>query len=505
MIADALPLIHLLVSAVILGWNVWMMGRIGRSRSAPRNFVGLTGLAGLLLLPGVVVAFATSSLLYGRALSTISWLWALTLILFAIQAWWAALRGLVPAPLAVPIAIYDTLLAIAAGVKYAVSVGMQPAEPLVAILAAQSGALAIIASPSALRSAGLFFVPVLAPAFPGRYRASPTIRLAIAGIAATWAGFIVAKVWPATAAVHSYDNYASARLRERPGEDFSIGVKIFPRLDDAPPPIAVREDLALVDSLAAGVIAVTIEPEGTTRASLEALARVLDTTRSDSTLLVVTLGDPRRPLTPGARAPLDVGRRVEAARNIARRLRPDYLLPVAEPYGDGARVYGRLPIERWTDYLTRASTAIRQASPRTRVSYAVARYDARDSALFAWAAAPGSPVHALGFAIAPSDQGARGLDAAMFAADRFMRATRSTKEHWIWSAASYPVAHGETSQDRALWGALAWATSRSSIRGLIVAEAGDYDTTIGLRASSRRLRPAAASLARAIRALRENP
>lgn len=505
MIADALPLLHVLVSAVILAWDVWMMGRISRSRSAPRNFVGLTGLAGLLVLPGAVVALATSSLLYGRALSTVAWLWALALVLFAVQAWWAALRGLVPAALAVPIAIYDTLIALAAVVEYMVFVGLQPTEPLVAVLAAQSGALAILTSPEALRSAGLFFVPVLAPAFPGRYRASPTIRLAIATLAATWAGFMVAKLWPAAAAVHSYESYATSRLRERPGDDFAIGVKIFPRLDDAPPPIAVREDLALVDTIAASVISVTIQPEGATRASLEALARVLDTTRSDSTLLVVTLGADDRPLAPGRRAPLEAGRRVAAARAVARRLRPDYMLPIGEPYGAAARVYGRLPIERWTEYLTLASAAIHQASPRTRVSYAVARYDARDSALFAWAAAPGSPIDVLGFAIAPSDQGARGLDGDMFAADRFMRATRSTKEHWVWSAAAFPAAHGEASQDRALWGALAWATSRSAIDGFIVAEAGDYDTTIGLRASSQRLRPATASIARAIRALRENP
>ena len=504
MIADALPLVHLLVSAVILAWDVWMMGRISRSRSAPRNFVGLTGLAGLLVLPGAVVALATSSLLYGRALSTVAWLWAFALVLFAVQAWWAALRGLVPAALAVPIAVYDTLIAIAAIVAYAVFAGAQPAEPLVAVLAAQSGALAVLTSPRALREAGLFFAPVLAPAFPGRYRASPTIRLAIAALAATWAGFIVAKLWPAAAAVHSYESYAAQRLRERAG-DFAIGVKIFPRLDDAPPPIAVREDLALVDTIAAGVIAVTIEPAGATRAALEALARVLDTTRSDSTLLVVTLGADRRPLAPGERAPLDAGRRLAAAREVARRLRPDYMLPIGEPYGAAARVYGRLPAERWRDYLTRASAAIHEASPRTRVSYAVARYDARDSALFAWAAAPGSPIDVLGFAIAPSDQGARGLDADMFAADRFMRATRSPKEHWVWSAASFPATHGEASQDRALWGALAWATSRSAMRGFIVAEAGDYETTIGLRASSRRLRPATASIARAIRALRESP
>jgi hypothetical protein len=92
----------------------------------------------------------------------------------------------------------------------------------------------------------------------------------------------------------------------------------------------------------------------------------------------------------------------------------------------------------------------------------------------------------------------------MFAADRFIRATRSTKEHWVWSAGSFPAAHGEHSQERALWGTLAWASSRAVIRGVIVAEAGDYDTTIGLRAANRRLRPATATVARAIRALKES-
>jgi hypothetical protein len=195
---------------------------------------------------------------------------------------------------------------------------------------------------------------------------------------------------------------------------------------------------------------------------------------------------------------------VSAVRRIARRLRPDYLLPVVEPYGRAVSSYGVLPVQTWTSYLARASAAARSVSPRTKIGLSAASYTALDSVLFAWAAADGSPIDAVGFTIFPGVSGARELDASMSAADRFIRGTRSTKEHWIWSAGGLPTVHGEVSQDRALWGILSWATSRPVIRGLIVAEAGDYDKTIGLRAPSRRLRPATASVTRAIRALREN-
>lgn len=500
----ALAHLHVAVVVVILLWNLWMTSRIAGARMLPRRFVGITGLGGLLLLPAVIVVLATGSLEYGRALAAVAWLWPVTLVVFAVQAWYATVRGYVLPAMGFPIALYDTLIALAALVQLAVRYGATPPTLLLAVVAAQYGALAATASPIALSSAFLFYVPLFAPAFPARYRSSATVRVVLAAMAAVWAGFIIAKLWPGAAAIRSYDRYDQMRMRERPAGDFAIGVKLFPVLHAGPPPVAIREDLALVDTLGVDAIAVTIAPDGVRRSTLDSLARVLDAVRRDSTLLVVTLGNAAPPLLPGRPARLDVERRVEAVRSIARRLRPDYLLPVAEPYGRAAAVYGRLPVTTWSRYLARAAAAARQVSPRTRVSWAASRYDARDSALFAWSAAPGSPIDALGFSISPSDQGARGLDADMFAADRFIRATRSPKEHWVWSAASYPTVHGEHAQERALWGILAWATGRPVIRGVIVAEAGDYDTTIGLRSATRRLRPAAATLDRAIRALSES-
>ena len=498
----ALGTLHFAATAVVIVWSVWMTGRIARARSLPRRFVGITGLAGLMLIPGVIVALATASLIWGRALAAVAWVWPATLLVFALQAWYATSRGLVIPTLGVPIAIYDSLIAVAASVQLAVKLGAMPPAPLLALLAAQYSALVVTASPRALISPLWLYAPLLAPAFPARYRSSATARVILAAMAATWSGFILARLWPASAAVHSYESYDAARMRERPAGDLAIGVKLFPTLHGAPPPVAVREDLALVDTLDVDVIAGTIAPDGVRRATLDSLAHVLEAARSDSTLLVVTLGDARPPLLPWRRAPLDPERRLDAVRSIARRLRPDYLLPVDAPYGNAAAAYGTLPVATWTRYLARAAAAAKQVSPRTRIGYSASRYDARDSALFAWAAAEGSPVDALGFTIFPSDHGARGLEADIRAADRFIRATRSPKEHWVWSAGSFPIAHGDAAQERALTAVLAWATARPMIRGVIAAEAGDYDTTIGLRAANRRLRPGAFTLARAIRALR---
>jgi hypothetical protein len=89
------------------------------------------------------------------------------------------------------------------------------------------------------------------------------------------------------------------------------------------------------------------------------------------------------------------------------------------------------------------------------------------------------------------------------AADRWMRNAQN-KEHWIFAAGETPATHGERNQARALWGTLAWATSRAGVRGLIVRSAGDYDAINGIRAPGGRLRPVADVLRRARTLLAES-
>jgi hypothetical protein len=61
------------------------------------------------------------------------------------------------------------------------------------------------------------------------------------------------------------------------------------------------------------------------------------------------------------------------------------------------------------------------------------------------------------------------------------------------------------SQLRAVWGALAWATAQTPIKGLVVYEGGDYNTVRGIRASGGRLRPVFDKLVQAEKGLSASP
>jgi len=243
-------------------------------------------------------------------------------------------------------------------------------------------------------------------------------------------------------------------------------------------------------------------PESVRAIALDSLARSIDQLRRDSVLLVIELGYPRDARARYRSSPRDYLRqRVIDAERIARRLRPDYLVVAMDPYGEGRRALGDVPVDWWQEYLRLASRDIHRVSRRIRVGASFGAFTARDSALYLWAAADTSPVDVLGFALFPSYGGGVSLDARMRTADRWMR--RSSKEHWVFAAGGYPVSHGERSQERAVWGTLAWATSHARVRGLIVEGAGDYDALTGLRAPGGRLRPAAGAVGRALRALEE--
>jgi hypothetical protein len=140
-------------------------------------------------------------------------------------------------------------------------------------------------------------------------------------------------------------------------------------------------------------------------------------------------------------------------------------------------------------------------SNRVRVGVAASAFVGADSALYVWANRPDVPIDFPGFSFYPSYDGGGSLAARLHVADRWVRGT--TKSQWVFSSGAYPVTHGEASQARALWGTLAWATSHQPVKGLIVESAGDYDALTGLRAPGGRVRPALATLERAVAALAE--
>jgi hypothetical protein len=180
------------------------------------------------------------------------------------------------------------------------------------------------------------------------------------------------------------------------------------------------------------------------------------------------------------------------------------ILPAEDPYGSGERAVGVLPPEDWEAYLSRAAHVVKGIDRNIRVGVSVSAYTHNDSVLYAWAAAPRSPIDVLGFSLFPSPYVGGGIQADTRTADRWMSVMRPRKEHWVFATGGYPLAYGERSQEEAVWEVMAWATDHPVIKGLVVYEAGDYGQSRGLRAPNGRLRPAVAAVMRAMRGLRES-
>ena len=160
------PPAHLLLSLIIVIWDIVLAGRIARVPQAAKPFASLTGLAGLLLLPALVVALASTTVVTGRAILFIDWIWPVVLVLFAAQAVYALLRGVVNPAWGIPIAIYNVVIAVAVVVRYLVSHGALLPDSILVVLASQSAALALATSPMALSTPIYLNVPMIAPAFP---------------------------------------------------------------------------------------------------------------------------------------------------------------------------------------------------------------------------------------------------------------------------------------------------------------------------------------------------
>jgi hypothetical protein len=535
-----LAIAHLVLCAAVLHWGLWVAGRAAQLRSAPRLLVTLSGLAGLLILPALAVHLLSGSLLTGRAFASIAWIWPLTVALVAVQAIYATTRGLASPLIGVPVAIYDLVLAISYSAAYLADAGYPVSDPLLALVAAERGAIASSTFSAALALPWYLYIPIIAPCAPLRRGFTGATSVAVTAIALTWTGLIAAALPGASRAVQSYERFAAERLRERPERDFTIGIKIFPTLGELVPTSSVQRDLAIADSISTQALCIYLSPRGATPGALRALAEILDGVRGER-LIIVALDLSRS--VPGMPAadrslvadPAQLDALVRDAARIARILRPDYLVPVLHPTAVGAAsaawsviTPGSLdrsrpttidngvratpagapperPLALWKRYITAAARAIHSANPDTRVMAHIGGFSARDSALYAWAASRSSPVDAVALTLFPGPRGALDIRQAEHTIDAWLVAQLDApgKEHWILEAGGYPTVHGELSQARALWGILAWATNHPIVRGVIAFEASDYSTRLGLQTPSGRSRLAAGTIERAIAGLGE--
>ena len=56
-----LPIAHLVLTTLLVGWNVVLASRIAQMRKAPRPFAAITALAGFLLIPAILLTIAEDS------------------------------------------------------------------------------------------------------------------------------------------------------------------------------------------------------------------------------------------------------------------------------------------------------------------------------------------------------------------------------------------------------------------------------------------------------------
>lgn len=494
---------YLALSIAMIAWNILRAGRIAQLRRMPRSFQAITGIAGLLLVPALVVAYAATSLLYGRAIYLVAWLWPFTALLFVIQTIYALTRRLVTPMLGFPLLVYNVIIAVVAVTRFMISRGLTPMEFGLALSAAQASMLGTFFGPPALWNPIYLQVPIFAPSLPARWGITRLARVAMAGAAIALTALVVVELPGAYAGVKSYAGHATDRLQEHPEGDFRIGLKIFPDLRSGPPPVAIANDLSLADTLGVGAISVVVGPEAARGIALDSLARAIDRVRSDSTLLIVALGYSRKAGDDFKRSrEAYVTARLKDIDQIARRLKPDYLIPATDPMEEGGRILGTQDPVFWIDYFTRTARLAHYIYPRIKVSVPMSSYGTRDSVLYAWAARPESPIDVVGFSLLPGFDGARSLDTQLRVAQRWIRQFPKPKEHWVFAAGGFPLVHGEESQLRAIWGSLAWATAQTPIKGFVVYEGGDYNTSRGIRAAGGRLRPVFDALAKAEKGLR---
>lgn len=487
-LTDPFPLVVIGIAIAVLAWDVSMAGWISARREAPRIFIQLTVVCGLLVVPVLVINIASGTESGARTISGITWLVPAVTVAFALQVLYAVVGRLVSPLVGVPILLYDVMLATIAVGDYLVTQRGAAPLPLQAALAARDAIVGMGVGRAALVSPLTALVPMVAPAYPARWRLSGAVRAGLV-LAATALTTLLGIEWPrGVAAVRSYAPALSEPMQARPRGDFVIGVRLYPALDGLPPARAVRNDATIVEAFDPDVVLLVLEGDGTRGAVLDSLARVLAPLRERETQIAVALRLDRHPA--GA---ADADRQL-AIERVLQRLEPDVLFPAladAVPSWLGAEAPSPW---WWRTMLTTSARTVQRVRPRTLLAWSATRLDATDSATYAWASHPSSGVRLLGATVFPSFSGLPAVDARLRAFERWHNLAAATGPltavHWLVNVGGLPRAHGDAAQVAAIRRALAWGSRRSWVSAAIVGEPADYDGWLGLRASNGRARAA---------------
>ncbi len=500
---SSLTLSTLIAGLALLAWNVVLAGWIASRTEAPRPFTSLTAFCGLMIAPAIVITVATGTEGGSRTVAGISWVLPVITVAIVAQVLYSMSMRLLSPVVALPILLYDLLVSGVAIGDFLVAQRGEAPLVLQGLVGARDAIIGMSVGRAALISPFALLVPVIAPAYPARWRLSAVIRSVIV-LAATAVTTLLLIEWPrGVGAVRSYQSSLYTRMQARPLGDFAIGMRLFPSLTGSPPARAVAADLRMARDMAPEVVLVVLEREGTRRTALDSLARVLEPLRSDSILIAVAmkidLGDRQ----------LDNAERQQAIERVLQQIRPDVIFPaLLDPIPGLLRQADPTP-QWWRSVLIPSAATVERVRPRTRLGWVASRLDQTDSIVYAWASERGSPVELIGAAVFPSFSGLSAVDARLRAFDRWhtLEAAKggAARPHWLATVGGLPHAHGDNSQLAAIRRSLGWGSRQPWINAVIIGVSGDYDGWLGLRASNGRNRGALAELTRAAQRMREQP
>lgn len=483
-----LGLLPLVVAALVLAWNVTLSGWIATRREGASWFRNLTALAGLLIAPAAVLAIAASTDTGARTITGVAWLWPVTCVLMVAQAIAATAGRLVSLSVGVPIVFYNVLLALVAiGDDQVLRSGYAP-DVLQGLIAARDAVLGVVSGRAALGSPLSVLIPLIAPAYPARWRSSAFVRAVLVLYAAATLTLLVME-WPrGIGAVRSYD--ASARtLAPRDARSFALGLRLLPDIAGLPDARAVRTGARLYDRLNPDALLVSLNASAVRSSGLDSLVRVLAPYRSDSVRLIVALSFTREDAIGVRNAPQLASRlRLDALQRVTEALRPNIVIPALPPALPGVLFTPTVSTLWWQQHLREAARTVQRARPQTSVMWVATRFDAADSVMHAWATDSTSPVQLVGFTPLPSFAGLASVDARLRVADRWVAAHGAgARAHWMFMA-GLPRAHGDASQSAAIRHVLAWSSRRAYVRGVVIGELRDDVTTLGLISANGRER-----------------
>ena len=215
---------YLLFSVTAILWDILYAGRIAQLPRTPRGFQAVTAFAGLLLAPAILVGVAAASILYGRAIQPLSWVWPLTTILFAFQALYAVARRLITPLFGFPLFVYDAIIATVAVAKYTISRGSTPPEFALALTSAHATMLQFFFGAPALWSAIYLQIPLFSPSMPARWVVTRAVRFSLAIAAMAMTALVLVELPEGYAAIQSFPPHSRDQLQEHPDGDFRIGL-----------------------------------------------------------------------------------------------------------------------------------------------------------------------------------------------------------------------------------------------------------------------------------------